>query len=463
MGREPSARNLAQSASICSIWRPVVQRSSESIGALAGALAKAQIELTNREKSLVANIQSPFPREADRTFRYASLSSGLDLVRKSLGQHEIATVQITSIDETTGIIRLTTVLAHASGQWISSDWPVCPVSETAAPQQMGAALTYARRYALFMLVGIAGDDDLDAPDLGGGPNANKGDPGKSDSESVARVGRSPLNGLAPAMRTVRTRRRGATAPPVAAPVLAADQSTKLRDRLLTELAEAPSADAMAGWAHRSLPAKNTLCVTDAQLIETRFREKLADVSERGSEAPVEPTETLSEAIPNEAVVAPEAEIRSEAPDRKPHVAVATIWRRTVPIAAKTIRLRDKDHLKFVSTQPCLVCGRSPVDPHHLKFAQPRAMSRKVSDEFVVPVCRMHHRELHTHGDERLWWKTLHIDPLPIALRLWNQSRTKSASITGRPIPQQGLPDAAVDRHDLAHVSATTATDGGTRP
>jgi len=85
-------------------------------------------------------------------------------VRKTLGQHEIATVQTTAIDEA-GLIRLTTVLAHSSGEWMSSDWPVCSVSETAAPHRMGAALTYARRYALFTLVGIAGEDDLDAPDL----------------------------------------------------------------------------------------------------------------------------------------------------------------------------------------------------------------------------------------------------------------------------------------------------------
>src|SRR6201996_7785562 len=142
-----------------------MQRSSETIGAIAGALAKAQIELNNPEKSLTATIQSPFPREADRTFRYASLSSGLDLVRKSLGRHEIATVQTTSIDDTAGLIRLTTVLAHASGEWVSSDWPVCPVSETAIPHRLGTALTYARRYALFTLVGIAGEDDLDAPEL----------------------------------------------------------------------------------------------------------------------------------------------------------------------------------------------------------------------------------------------------------------------------------------------------------
>jgi hypothetical protein len=102
-----------------------MHRSSESIGAIAAALAKAQAELTNPEKSLTASIPSPFPREGDRTFRYASLASGLDIVRKSLGQHEIATIQTTAIDQDSGQIRLTTLLAHASGEWISSDWPVC--------------------------------------------------------------------------------------------------------------------------------------------------------------------------------------------------------------------------------------------------------------------------------------------------------------------------------------------------
>ena len=142
-----------------------MHRSSESIGALAAALAKAQSELANPEKSLTATIRSPFPREGDRTFRYAPLASGLEIVRKILGQHEIATVQTTSIDQAAGIINLTTVLAHSSGEWIASDWPVCPFSETETPHRMGAALTYARRYALFTLVGIAGEDDLDRPIL----------------------------------------------------------------------------------------------------------------------------------------------------------------------------------------------------------------------------------------------------------------------------------------------------------
>src|SRR5262245_11954768 len=141
-----------------------MQRSSESVGALASALAKAQAELVNPEKSLTATIRTAPPGEGERTFRYAPLSSGLDIVRKTLGQHEIATVQTTSIDQASGIVNLTTVLAHASGEWIASDWPVCPIAEMASPQRMGAALTYARRYDLFKIVGIEGDDALDAAD-----------------------------------------------------------------------------------------------------------------------------------------------------------------------------------------------------------------------------------------------------------------------------------------------------------
>src|SRR5215469_15799071 len=161
----PNDQNLARSALNCSPRRPAMQRSSPNIGTLAAALAKAQAEIANPEKSLTATIVSPFPREGTRTFRYASLSSGLDLVRKCLGKHEIATVQTTAIDRDSGLIRLTTTLVHASGEWMSSDWPVCPINETTAPHRMGAALTYARRYALFTPVGIAGEDDLDAPDL----------------------------------------------------------------------------------------------------------------------------------------------------------------------------------------------------------------------------------------------------------------------------------------------------------
>src|SRR5262245_43679227 len=160
-----------------------MHRSSESIGTIEAALAKAQAELTKPEKSLVATIRSPFHRDGDRSFRYAPLSSGLDIVRKGLGRYEIATIQTTAIDKDAGLLRLTTVLAHSSGEWISSEWPVCTIADIASAQRMGAALTYARRYALFTLVGIAGEDDLDAPDLDATSRSSVVEPPRSNHRS----------------------------------------------------------------------------------------------------------------------------------------------------------------------------------------------------------------------------------------------------------------------------------------
>lgn len=115
-------------------------RSSASVVALASALAKAQAELVNPEKSLTATVRTGRAGERpERTFRYASLASGLDIVRKTLGQHEIATVQTTALDPSAGMVNLTTMLAHASGEWIASDWPVCAIADMASPQRMGAA------------------------------------------------------------------------------------------------------------------------------------------------------------------------------------------------------------------------------------------------------------------------------------------------------------------------------------
>src|SRR6201985_1528405 len=176
---EQSDQSRARSVSISSRRRRTMQQSSESIGSIAAALAKAQAELPNPEKSLIATIRASHPRENDQTFRYAALSSGLDIVRKALGGHEIATVQTTAIDKEAGLIRLTTTLAHSSGEWLSSEWPGCALAQTPAPRRMGAALTYARRYALFTLVGIAGEDDLDAPDLAEG--------GKADATNTADI------------------------------------------------------------------------------------------------------------------------------------------------------------------------------------------------------------------------------------------------------------------------------------
>src|SRR5436190_1989234 len=236
-----------------------MHRSSESIGAIAAALAKAQGELTNPEKSLIATIRSPFPREGDRTFRYASLASGLDIVRKSLGQHEIATVQTTAIDQDSGQIRLTTLLAHASGEWISSDWPVCPISEMAMPHRMGAALTYARRYALFALVGIAGEDDLDAPDVRPAPL----DPA-DDANPSAPASRKRSNGSIHKSRQPK-------------PVLATEASAALRDQLIAEINQLKDGDDIALWAHRRLAAKNMLTADDARAVETACQAVLGDL------------------------------------------------------------------------------------------------------------------------------------------------------------------------------------------
>src|SRR3979411_934946 len=137
---------------MCSRRGSVMPRSSESVAALAAALAKAQAALVNPEKSLTATIRTGRPGETARTFRYAPLSSGLDIVRRTLGQHEIATIQTTAIDQAPGLVNRTAMLQQSSGEWIASDWPVCAIADMASPQRMGAALTYARRYALLTLV-----------------------------------------------------------------------------------------------------------------------------------------------------------------------------------------------------------------------------------------------------------------------------------------------------------------------
>src|SRR3989449_4739455 len=197
-----------------------MHRSSESIAALAAALAKAQAVLVNPEKSLVATIGADRAGEGARTFRYAPLSSGLDIVRKALGQQQIATVQATAIDATTGTVNLTTVLAHASGEWIASDWPVCRLADTATPHRMGAALTYARRYALFTLVGIAGEDDLDAPDLNCRPQS-----GKPSGAASIEAGMPDKHG-----------RPGANGRNFGGMTLDPDTSAALRDQLVREVA-----------------------------------------------------------------------------------------------------------------------------------------------------------------------------------------------------------------------------------
>jgi hypothetical protein len=412
-----------------------MHRSSESIGAIAAALAKAQAEMANPEKSLLGTIRSPFPREGDRTFRYAPLSSGLDIVRKSLGRHEIATIQTTAVDTEAGLIRLTTVLAHASGEWVSSDWLVCPISEASAPHRMGAALTYARRYALFTLVGIAGEDDLDAPDIGAQSNSSSEPPRQSDNR--ARPNGRAAAAAEPPVHTSRS-------PPVQSPqrFLAANLSATLRDSLVAELASLNSSDDAAAWAHRRLSAKNALTAGDAQTVEEQFQAKLSAL-ESGEPA-------------DAAIAVPAGKLDESASEKPPTVSRKSERTRAVRALGKTVRVRDKDHLKFVSRQACLVCGRAPSDPHHLRFTQARALGRRVSDEFTVPVCRIHHRELHRHADEVAWWDMAKIDPLPVALRLWQHSRLNggAGASTSQQSKAAGTPGMSVQDR------AGTNTDPG---
>ena len=388
-----------------------MQRSSHSVGALAAALAKAQAEIQNPEKSLIATIVSPFQSQAVRNFRYAPLSSGLDLVRKCLGQHEIATVQTTAIDQDSNLIRLTTTLVHASGEWVSSDWPVCPVSETVAPHRLGAALTYARRYALFTLVGIAGEDDLDAPDLpdaGLSPEAQnrlqRPDAGRSNPPAHAQASGHPLP----------SSERRARAERVRAAMLPPDASEKLRHQLISEIEQLEDPEALASWAHRALALKNQLAARDAQDIEAAFAARLAKLGDSAL------------------VSRPEKQKANGSQE--------------VTVIGKPIRERDRDHLRFVAAQPCLVCGRTPSDPHHIKFAEQRAMGRKVSDRFTVPICRLHHRELHRRGNERVWWQKQGIDPLVVAASLWAKTHTAT--------PTTGLSD------DIDRPANVNGSDSG---
>ena len=380
----------------------MAQRSSETIGAIAAALAKAQALLVNPEKSLTGSIRADGSGSAERSFRYAPLSSGLDIVRKTLSQHEIATLQTTSIDETVGIISLSTVLAHASGEWIASDWPVCAISETTAPHRMGAALTYARRYALFTLVGIAGEDDLDAPDLMAPTTpAAKTETGKTKGRR---------NGGQNYQRQEQSsggQQKGANP----ARTLEPTASEVLRDQLIAQLKALHSTEEAADWAHRVLASKNSLVLTHAEQVELAFQLKLSTLMTDQSTIAEQPK-------------APRRRRRGR--DR------ATSVNKTVLALPVPRRIRDREHVKSVAKQPCLVCGRRPADAHHLRFAQLPAFGRKVSDEFTVPLCRGHHREVHRCGDEAAWWKKTGIDPRAAARVPWLRTHPLPAAIGQAP-------------------------------
>ena len=354
-------------------------------------------------KNRSATIREEGRHGREQTFRYAPLSAGLEITRKVLGQHEIATLQTTSIDQAAGFINLTTVLAHSSGEWIASDWPVCPVGETASPRRMGAALTYARRYALFALVGIAGEDDLDAPDLQNpmsevstqGTKVNGGQQNGGGQRSAKPEG-TPRRAEIPKATNVN-------------PLLGLHASAKLREHLIEEIRALASSEEATKWVHRGLAEKNWLRTSDAAHVEAIFESKLAELAtlaEHEAKAQHDAMLTFAEAAP----------IGDHA-DSKEHGKQRGIDKSALSLAEPR-RMRDRKHVRAVAHQPCLVCGRQPSDPHHLRFAQSRALSRRASDEFTVPLCRGHHREVHRCDDEALWWKRLGIDALGVARTLW---------------------------------------------
>jgi ERF superfamily len=236
-----------------------MHRSSESIASIATALAKAQIELFNPEKAMVGTVDTN-GSDSPQSFRYASLSSGLDIVRKTLGGQQIAVAQTTNIDRASGTVNLTTVLMHTSGEWISSDWPVCQLTETSAPRRMGAALTYARRYALFTMVGIAGEDDLDAPDF-------TNDQPQDDKAADAR--RAPKSCVEPEPIRASQFRAGNPTAPAAPEKLSAEESAAIREQLIREI-ETITEDDLQSRAIAILKAKNRLPVDDAKRVEEAF-------------------------------------------------------------------------------------------------------------------------------------------------------------------------------------------------
>jgi hypothetical protein len=298
---------------------------------------------------------------------------------------------------------------------------------------MGAALTYARRYALFTLVGIAGEDDLDAPDLCDGPPSLLPPAVDGTFRSTHNQFRMPLrvpgNGHG----------RGGGIKRERAVTLDSEQSAALREKLLTELANITSADSVPNWARGALTAKNSLTATDAKLVEDGFERRLSELPSSEAAAP----SNGESSVPP--ISEPQVNATSDGIDAGQ--AKKGIDKSILTIAAPR-RYRNREHLRYVAQQACLVCGRKPSDPHHLSFTQPRALGRKVSDEFAVPLCRGHHRAVHRSRDERAWWRQAGIDPIKVARRLWKETH----GIGQRRFQESTLPRP----HDTAPASQPCA-------
>ncbi|MBR1092698.1 DUF968 domain-containing protein [Bradyrhizobium manausense] len=276
----------------------IMHQSSDHIDTIAAAVARAQAEWLDLTKTSDLTILSSLERDKHLPARQASLAAGFDIVRRTLSRQEIAVIQATRTEQVMGAMYLRTLLAHVSGEWISSDLPI--IVDFKTPHQIEPILTGARHYALLSLVGFVVEEDTI---------------GLSDVNAQARASADPTK----------------------------PQNTNCRQEVT------------------SPPLPHRDCGQDQVL-------------------------TFPKEIP---------------------------------------RKRSKAHLAFVRGQSCLVCQRSPVDAHHLKFAQPSTLGRKVSDEFTVPLCRHHHQALHRSGNERAWWTNLQLDPMPVAKELWATSPAHS--------------------------------------
>ena len=280
-------------------------------------------------------------------------------------------------------------------------------------------LTYARRYALFTLVGIAGEDDLDARDLGA-PSPSGSALASTSFPAVVRFPRStqkPGNGRA----IVKAK------PPTTA--LDWAQSAEVRDRLLSEIEGLTCPDSAADWARVALTAKNTLVEADAKSLEEAFERKVStlvgDAAAHDRATAAHGSDPLAQILAL-STLAPSAQAPAQQqPTEESPLAIS-----------KPRRYRNKDHLRYVARQACLICGRQPSDPHHLRYAQPRALGRKASDEFTVPLCRVHHREVHRASKEQAWWQSVGIDPMNVAQQLWQTTRVNEGRLAASPEADQ---------------------------
>jgi hypothetical protein len=336
------------------------------------------------------------------------------------------------------------------------------------------------------LVGIAGEDDLDSPDLAGQPGEGKKAGNGFDPHNANGGGAAGTLGAF-------TRNRKPWTPPKQA--LAPEASATLRDRLVGELSGLASADDATAWAQRALGAKNTLRDVDAAVVEAAFGSRIAELREGGEaslpsppeagEGPAETTEPPGRASLMAALrasvdrgPAKEAALpadrrrrkrrpRVRPPSEPPRPSASSVppvpelppvnnalWhvdKSALPLSEPR-RYRDRAHLEFVASQPCLVCGRQPCDAHHLRFMQPQALGRRVSDEFAVPLCRTHHRALHRHGDEVAWWTSAGLDAGAIAHRLWQHTRLNGGPIQEHIDPLLGLPSVPAAKGGPAEQS-----------